>query len=125
MVNTKSMQIFLSSEKSENDILDLLGVAVGFLVESTGVDIQGAMGFAQISSYTQGFEQGILVTWPSAIELALSLEEIVKSLAVRLNVSALLEPSENGQVWLLAKPDGSVSGVDVNYLDDGIEVSGI
>lgn len=123
MTNTKSMQVFLMTEKTEEDILNLLGTTVGFLVESTDIDVPNSVGFAQISNYTQGFEQGVLVTWPNDVELALKPSEIVKIIAARLNVAVLLEPNEEGHVWLLAKPDGSMKSTSVSYLDDGIDVN--
>jgi hypothetical protein len=122
VANTQSIQFFLKSEKTEEDILDFLGNTIGFLVESTDVEISDSVGFAQISSYTQGFEQGVLVTWPRAIELILTPHELIEIMAARLSVSVLLEPAADGDVWLLAKPDGSVKNANVSYLDDGIDV---
>jgi hypothetical protein len=115
----------LKSEKTEEDILDLLGTTIGFLVESTDVEIPDSVGFAQISSHPQGFEQSILVTWPSVVELALAPNEMIKVMAARLDVPVLLEPNADGAAWLLAKPDGSVKSANVSYLDDGIDVSHI
>jgi hypothetical protein len=111
------------TEETEEDILSLLGTTIGFLVESTEIDIPDSVGFAQISNYTQGFEQGILVTWPSDVELALEPSEIIMMIATRLNVTVLLEPNEERHVWLLAKPDGSMKSTGISYLEDGIDVN--
>lgn len=120
MVNTYSMQFFLKSKKSEAAILDLLAAVTGFLVESLEVERENAPGFAQISVYSQGFEQGVLITWPREVTSQASSEEVVRSISVGLNVPILLEPIGQESDWLLAKPDGSLMLTKVNYLDDGI-----
>ena len=93
----------------------------GFRVDSLEIEIPNALGFAQISTYPEGFSQGILVTWPIAIELALSPREVVKLMAAQFNVTVLLEPSEIGKPWLLATVNGVVVNTNVRYLDEGIE----
>lgn len=111
------------SEKPEGVLLDALAIAVGFLVESTEIDIQDAIAFAQISSHTQGFGQGVLLTWPSSTELARAPSEVAKLIAGRLEVPVLLESDANASGWLLAKPDGSTTITNVIYLDDGIDIA--
>lgn len=125
MANTQSIQFFLKSENNEKEILDFLGSKIGFLVESTDIEVPDSIGFAQISSHTQGFEQSILVTWPHGVELALAPDAMIKFMAARLDVAVLLEPNIDGDAWLLAQPDGSVKSTNVRYLDDGIDLSNI
>jgi hypothetical protein len=122
MAHTQSIQIFLMYERAETEILHSLGMSLGFDVESTEVEIPSALGFAQISTYSQGFRQGILVTWPGGTESALSPDEIVRNLAVRLKVPVLLDPAENENSWVLAKPDGTLSRTSVRYMYDGIDI---
>lgn len=111
------------SGESEEVILEALKIATGFLVESSEIDIHGAIGFAQISSHTQGFEQGVLLTWPSAIQLAVPPSEMAKAISIRLNASVLLELDDNSHGWLLAAPDGSTTATNVVDLDDGIDTA--
>jgi hypothetical protein len=119
---TQSMLIFFMLERAEAEILNLLGATIGFKVASAEVDVPGAQGFAQISTYSQGFRQGILITWPSTVESMSPPDETVKNLAVRLSVPVLLDAAENENSWVLAKPDGTLSRTSVRYLEDGVEV---
>lgn len=122
MDKSQSMQIFITPEKSEEEILSFSGNHIGFIVDSSEIEIPNAIGFAQISTYPQGFEQGILITWPIAIDLAVTSIEVARRLAVDLQVSALLEPNSAEEPWLLVHSDGSVINTDVRYLDDGIQI---
>lgn len=123
MANCKSMQIFFSEEVSEQDVLALLGTALGFLIGSTDVEVPGALGFAQVTSYSQGYKQGMLISWPNNVELRGHADETIKRLARHFRVRVLLEPDEDQADWLVAHPDGTVSSTAVDYLDDGIDVA--
>jgi hypothetical protein len=120
VANTQSMQFFLRTAKSEEEILELLSTAMGFPVESTDLEVPDAIGFAQITEYSEGFEQGILVTWPANLERKIELDIVARAVAVGFQVKVLLEVGEDD--WILANPDGILNSTNIIYLDDGIEV---
>lgn len=121
MDNSTSMQIFISPKIAEGDLLDFLSEEFSFIVDSVEIEIPNAVGFAQISNYPEGFEQGILVSWPNEVHVALSPPELLKGIAMRFKVRALLEPNSSDEEWLLADQSGDIKTTTVSYLDDGLQ----
>jgi len=121
----KSIQFFIREEQPEQEVVVLLGTLLGFLVESTDVNVPGAIGFAQVTAYSEGYRQGILITWPGDVELQVRADELVRKMALHFHVPVLLEPDDSGAEWILAHPDGQITHTDVIELDDGIDVSGL
>lgn len=122
MDKAKSIQLFIRSERPESEVLRALEQLVGIVVESIDVSVPDAVGFAQFTQYTEGFEQGVLVSWPSGVPLILNEINLVEGLAKHLNTEVLLESANISDKWLLAKENGRATYVPVRYLDDGVEV---
>jgi hypothetical protein len=86
------------------------------------VPVPEALGFAQFIQYTEGFEQGVLVSWPSSVPIVLNEMNLVEGLARHLKTEVLLESVTVPDKWLFAKENGCATNVRVRYLDDGIEL---
>ena len=115
-----SLQLFLAREKPEPVALEAIATAIGFSVESTDVAVAGAVGYVQFTHYTEGFEQGILISWSGVAPLLPCLPSIAERIAVSLGTVVLLEPPDGKDKWIIAAENGSVSETAVNYLDDGV-----
>lgn len=122
MGKAKSIQLFIRSERPEPKVLRALEQLIGIVVESIDVTVPDAVGFAQFTKYTDGFEQGVLVSWPSSVSLILNEINLVERLAKHLSTEVLLESANNPEKWLSAKENGCATDARVRYLDDGIEV---
>jgi hypothetical protein len=84
-------------------------------------DTPHAKAFAQVSSYSEGFDQGFLISWRRAGARQVDQKDVVGQLSSHLKISALLEPSSESECWQLYTPNGPQE-VSVRYLSDGIEV---
>lgn len=115
-----SLQLFLSRQMPEPLALEAIATAIGLTVESTEVPVANAVGFVQFTHYTEGFEQGILISWPGIAPLRSNLPSIAQSIAVTLGAVVLLEPPDGNDVWFIATENGSVAETAVTYLDDGV-----
>jgi hypothetical protein len=51
------MQFFLREGRDEHTVLKHLGVALGFLVESSDVRVEGSVGFLQMDNYANAFSR--------------------------------------------------------------------
>lgn len=120
MSEIASLQLFLASEKPGRTALDVLASAIGFRFESADFPIAGAVGFAQVTRYSEGFEQGVLLSWPGSPLPLSRLRPIARTIAITLETPLLLEPPDGSDVWILAHKNGSVENTDIRYLDDGI-----
>lgn len=125
MKNTNSIQIFIKEKKDEQAIFLALGKGLGFHIESIDFPSIDARGFAQVTYYSQGWSQGILVTWPSNLRPSKHLDEIVKDIAIHLQTAILLEPIDANHLWLCAHADGLLTRRSVTYLDDGIDIDAL
>lgn len=123
MTVATSMQFFLREGRDEHTVLKHLGVALGFLVESSDVRVEGSVGFLQMDNYANGFQQGYLVSWPSSVKWDGDERAVARLLATHLNTDVLLELGGDADLWLVAHPDGGQEQVSVSVLDDGIDVS--
>jgi hypothetical protein len=117
-----SVQLFFCLERPEGEVLRVLSQFIGIAVECIDIPISGAIGFAQFTHYSEGFEQGVLVSWPSGVFLELNEVSLVEGLAKNLKTTVLLESVAKPDRWLLAKEDGYATDVRVRYLDDGIDL---
>lgn len=122
MTNLKDLQFFLKSPRSEKEILEVASEIFGFLVESINFKNDKAPGYAIINLYSDGFGQGIMVSWLSPTELSSSIDEIAKKLSMKLNDFVLVEHPYEEDGWILGNPGGSVSRVEVIDLPDGIDI---
>ena len=122
MDKAKSIQLFFRSERPESKVLRALEQLIGIVVESMDVPAPEAVGFAQFTQYTEGFEQGVLVSWPSSVSLVLDEINLVEGLARHLKTEVLLESIKIPDRWLLAAEHGCANDARVRYLDDGIEL---
>lgn len=95
---------------------------IGFLVEPTDLPNDEAIGFAQISLFSEDFEQSVLVSWLGPTKLLIDTYELTKNLAVRLKEFVLFEIQSENDVWPLGSPDGSVSMVEVIEIPYGIDI---
>jgi hypothetical protein len=95
---------------------------IGIAVESIDISIPDAVGFAQFTQYAEGFEQGVLASWPSSVAAVLDEINLVEGFASNLKTEVLLESIKLPDRWLLAKENGGAVDVRVRYLDDGIEL---
>lgn len=119
----KSIQFFLRDGREEADVLRVLGDALGFIVESTDVNFEGALGFLQVDDYGSGFNQGHLVSWPDSVVWQGDARDVACKLAARLNTDVLLELSDDSDQWLLTSPNLDQKVVSVVMLDDGIDTT--
>lgn len=119
----KGMQFFLRDRRAEVDVLKVLGDALGFIVESTDVKFEGALGFLQVDDYGSGFNQGHLVSWPDSVVWQGDVREVARKLAARLNTDVLLELADESDQWLLTPPNLEQRVVSVVMLDDGIDTT--
>lgn len=117
------MQFFLRDGREEADVLKVLGDALGFIVESTDVKFEGALGFLQLDDYGNGFKQGHLVSWPDSLVWQGDAREVARQLAARLNTDVLLELADESDQWLLTSPDLDQRVASVVMLDDGIDTA--
>ncbi len=122
MDKAKSIQLFFRSERPESKVLRALEQLIGIAVECTDIPVPDAVGFAQFTQYAEGFEQSILVSWPSSVSVVLDEINLVEGLANRLKTEVLLESIKIPDRWLLARENGGATDVQVRYLDDGIEL---
>jgi hypothetical protein len=122
-VVAKSMQFFLRDRRAEVDVLKVLGDALGFIVESTDVKFEGALGFLQVEDYGSGFNQGHLLSWPDSVVWQGDAREVARKLAARLNTDVLLELADESDQWLLTPPNLEQRVVSVVMLDDGIDTT--
>lgn len=118
-----SLQLFLAREKPEPAVLEAIAAAIGFSVESTDVPVADAIGFVQFTYYTEGFEQGILISWSGVAPLPPYLRSIAQRMAVTLGTVVLLEPPDGNEAWIIATENGSLATTTVSYLDDGVAPS--
>ena len=123
MDNTTSMQFYLESEQPIGDVLRILAEELRFGVASIDHDDDQAPAFAQIIGYSQGYEQGFLISWPSRLGQA-DVEIVGERLASSFRCSTLVELDDPADAWLLFTPDGHRRIVSVSILDDGIEIGG-
>ena len=119
----KSIQFFLRDGRKEADVLRVLGDALGFIVESTDVKFEDALGFLQVDEYESGFNQGYLVSWPDSVVWQGTARDVVCKLAARLDTDVLLELTDDSDQWLLTSPNLDQSVVSVVMLDDGIDTT--
>lgn len=119
----KSFQFFLRDGRDEADVLRVLGDALEFIVESTDVKFEGALGFLQGSEYGSGFNQGYLVSWPDSVVWQGDVRDVACKLAARLNTDVLLELADDSDQWLLTSPNLDQRVVSVVMLDDGIDTT--
>ncbi|KAB8066305.1 hypothetical protein [Janthinobacterium violaceinigrum] len=124
MSDIESFQFFVYPAVDEGLALRLLGDLMGVLVESTDLLTERASAFAQVSCYSEGFEQGFLISWRRETAREIVQNEVLGQLSSLLKISALLEPSSESERWWLFNPNG-LSEVNVRYLSDGIEVEAI
>jgi hypothetical protein len=117
------MQFFLRDRREEMDVLRVLGDALGFVVESTDVKFEGALGFLQVDDYGSGFSQGHLVSWPGSVVWQGDERELARRLASRLVTDVLLELTDESGQWLLTPPSLDQRVVAVVMLDDGIDTT--
>ena len=122
MNETKSIQLFFRSERPETKVLRAIEQLLGIVVECMGAPVPTAVGFAQFIQYTEGFEQGVLVSWPASVPIVLNEMILVEGLAKHLKTEVLLESVMVSGKWLFAKENGCATNVQVRYLDDGIEL---
>jgi len=120
MPNIESFQFFILPAVDEGMALHLLGDLMGMPIESMDAPLVHAKVFAQVSSYPEGFEQGFLISWPRDEACLIDQSEVVKKFSDQLKVSALLEPNNEGDGWLLFSSKGAQT-VAVRYLSDGID----
>jgi len=124
MSDVESFQFFVSPFVDEAMALRLLGELMGMLIESIDIPTERASAFAQVSSYSEGFEQGFLISWRRDGARQIDQNQVVGQLSSHLKISALLEPSSETECWRLYTPHGPQE-VNVRYLSDGIEVKTI
>ncbi|MYM31379.1 hypothetical protein GTP58_23865 [Duganella sp. CY15W] len=124
MSDIESFQFFTSPAIDEGIALRLLGDLMGMLVESIDKPMEQAKAFAQVSGYSEGFEQGFLISWRRDGSRQIDQKDAVGQLSSRLEISALLEPSSESGGWWLYTPNGAQE-VNVRYHSDGIEVTPI
>jgi hypothetical protein len=117
-----SIQLFFCSERQESKVLHAIEQLIGIEVECMEIPVQNAVGFAQFTQYTEGFQQGVLVSWPSSVPLVVNEINLVEGLAKHLNTAVLLESIMIPGKWLLAKENCCATDAQVRYLDDGIEL---
>ena len=116
------MQLFLEESRPEINTVGALNSLLGFAVDSLQCETAGSVGFVQISNYTQGFPQGLLITWPGEIALSSTPLSLVTALAKKLSTNILVEQYEGEDDWILISPGGFVENVAVEILDDGITI---
>lgn len=121
MSDIESFQFFMSPAVDEGIALRLLGELMGMPIESIDIPMEQAKAFAQVSSYSEGFEQGFLISWRRDGARQIDQKGAVGQLSSHLKISALLEPSSESECWRLYTPNGPQE-VNVRYLSDGIEV---
>jgi hypothetical protein len=117
----KSIQLFFRSAQPEAMVLHTIGQLIGIGVECLDVPVPDAVGFAQFIRYAEGFQQGVLVSWPSNIALALNEASLAVGIARHLKTEVLLERMAEPDRWILAKENSCATDARVTYLDDGIE----
>lgn len=117
-----SVQLFFCSERPKSQVLRALEQLIGISVECLGIPVPDAVGFAQFTQYAEGFEQGVLVSWPSSVSVVLDEINLVEGLAKHLKTDVLVESITTLERWLLAKENGCATDARVRYLDDGIEL---
>jgi hypothetical protein len=122
-VVAKSMQFILRDGRDEADVLSVLADALGFIVESTDVKFEGALGFIQVDDFRSGFNQGHLVSWPDSVVWQGDAREVARKLAARLNTDVLLELDDESDQWLLTSPIGGQRVASVVMLHDGIDTT--
>ncbi len=118
-----SIQFFLRDRRDEVDVLRVLGGALGFVVDSTDVKAEGALGHLQMDEFRMGFNQGCLVSWPVSAVHEGDVREVARSLADSLNTEVLLEVTDGSGQWLLTTPGLEQRAASVVMLDDGIDTA--
>jgi hypothetical protein len=117
------MQFFLGDGREEADVLGVQGDALGFIVESTDLKFDGALGFLQVDEYRSGFRQGHLVSWPDSVVWQGDAREVARRLAASLNTKVLLELADQPDQWLLTSPNMGQRVVSVVMRHDGIDTT--
>ena len=96
----------------------------GLPLESDAHPQDGAIGYLQVMSYSEGFEMGLCIIWPRSTPVLLSREAVAQGIARELRQRVLIDVEDPaaafGERWILATPDGALSTVDVQEYDEGI-----
>ena len=117
-----SLQIFFRSERAEPDVMNAFARITSIAVDSIDFPAPDACAFAMFTRYAEGFELGVLMSWPSAVPLMTPEPDLVEQLAASLKTTVLLESAGRPGTWLTASATHACSETGVEYLEDGIDL---
>lgn len=122
-----SVDFFLKDRMPEDSVVEFFNRHIEQGVESLEYPKADAALFLQYFEYDSGFHQSAGLAW-GLNDFELDDVVLAQQLANAFSTEVLFEPQRlnlpAGMQWCLAKPDGSLSAVNIIELNDGLDVAG-